>query len=60
MIPQFKIVYNYHEEYEKVYPERFEQEYGYLRKRVVEVIYKFLDCGLLGVCYFLFFEFVWK
>ena len=40
-------VFYYHEEYEKVYAERFEQEYGYLRKRVIEVIHKFLDCGIL-------------
>ena len=43
----YKIVFHYYEEYEKVYPERFEKEYGYLRKRVIEVIYKFLDCGIL-------------
>jgi len=43
----YRIVFHYHEEYEKVYAERFEKEYGYLRKRVMEVIYKFLDCGIL-------------
>lgn len=43
----YRVVFHYHGEYEKVYPERFEKEYGYLRKRVVEVIYKFLDCGIL-------------
>ncbi len=43
----YKIVFNYHEEYEKVYPERLEKEYGYLRKRVIEVVHKFLDCGIL-------------
>ncbi len=26
----YKIVFNYHEEYEKVYPKRYEKEYGYL------------------------------
>ena len=30
-----------------MYTERFEPEYDYLRKRVMEVIYKFLDCGIL-------------
>jgi Zn finger protein HypA/HybF involved in hydrogenase expression len=43
----YRIVFHCHEEYEKVYPERFEKEYGYLRKRVIEVINKFLDCGIL-------------
>ena len=43
----YKIVYHYHQEYEKIYPDRYEPEYGYLRKRVMEVIYKFLDCGIL-------------
>lgn len=42
-----KIFIHYHGEYEKVYPERFEKEYGYLSKRVIQVIYKFLDCGIL-------------
>jgi hypothetical protein len=43
----YKIVFHYHEEYEEVYPKRFEKEYGYLRKRVIEVVRKFLDCGIL-------------
>ena len=29
-----------------MWPECFEQKYGYLRKEVVRAIYAFLDCGI--------------
>lgn len=43
----YKIVFNYYEEYEQVYTDRYESEFGYIRKRVIEVVHKFLDCGIL-------------
>ena len=43
----YRIVFHYHEEYAKVYPDRYEPEFGYLRKRVIEVVHKFSDCGIL-------------
>ena len=43
----YKIVFNYHEEYESQYAERYEPEYGCLRNIIRDVIYKYLDCGIL-------------
>ena len=43
----YKIVYHYFKEYEEVYPDRYESEYGYFRKNISEVINKFLECGIL-------------
>ncbi len=43
----YKIVFNYYESYEEIYPERYEKEYGYFRTEVKESIKKYLDCGIL-------------
>jgi len=43
----YKIVYNYFEEYKNVYSERYENEYGYFRNIVSDVVEKYLECGLL-------------
>lgn len=32
-------------EFERVYPERYQEKYGFLRPVVREVVEKFLDCG---------------
>ena len=45
--PFYRLVYHNFEEYERVYEDRYEKEYGFFRTRVREVIYKFLDCGIL-------------
>jgi len=34
-------------EYEKVYPEKYENEYGFFRTIVKEIIQKYLNCGIL-------------
>jgi len=43
----FSLWNNYHEEYEKVYPEKYENEYGFFRTIVKEIIQKYLNCGIL-------------
>jgi len=35
------------ETFEQVYQERFEQKYGFFRPYVRQVIYRYLDCGIL-------------
>ena len=42
----YNIVYNLHEEYERVYNERYEDGYGYFRNIISEVICKYLECGI--------------
>jgi ribosomal protein S27E len=43
----YKIAYHYFEAYEKIYPERYEEEYGYFRKIITSTICKYLDCGIM-------------
>ncbi len=43
--PFFKIVRDRFEEFESVYPERFQQRYGYWRPVIRSSIDKFLKCG---------------
>jgi len=43
----YRITYQHFEEYEKVYPERYEEEYGYFRKIITATICKYLDCGIM-------------
>ena len=43
----YKIVYNHFQEYENIYPDKYEQDFGFLRKIVPKTIYKYLDCGIL-------------
>jgi len=42
----YRIIESRFEELERMWPESFEQKYGYLRKEVVRAIYAFLDCGI--------------
>ena len=42
----YRIIESRFEELEGIWPERFEQKYGYLRKEVMRAIYAFLDCGI--------------
>ena len=43
----YRIAYQHFEEYEKIYPERYEEEYGYFRKIITATICKYLDCGIM-------------
>jgi len=43
----YKIAYQHFEEYEKIYLERYEEEYGYFRKIITSTIGKYLDCGIM-------------
>jgi len=36
-----------HDEFEQVYDERFTTKYGFFRAYVKQVIYRYLDCGIL-------------
>ena len=38
---------DFFETFEQVYQERFEQKYGFFRPYVRQVIYRYLDCGIL-------------
>ena len=41
----YALVEDYYEEFERVYDERYQQQYGPWRKVIGEVLRKFLDCG---------------
>lgn len=43
--PLWKIVDQYYDEFERVYPERYEKTYGYWRPVIGDVVSKFLTCG---------------
>ena len=43
--PFFKIVRDHFDEFEKVYPERYQERYGYWRPVIRSSIDKFLKCG---------------
>lgn len=43
--PFFKIVRDHFDDFEKVYPERYQAKYGYWRPVIRSSIYKFLKCG---------------
>jgi len=43
--PLWKVVNRYYDEFERVYPERYEKTYGYWRPVTGDVIAKFLTCG---------------
>jgi hypothetical protein len=43
--PFFKIVRDYFDEFERVYPERYQERYGYWRPVIRASIEKFLKCG---------------
>ncbi len=42
----YRIIESRFEELEGIWPECFEQKYGYLRQEVTRAIYAFLDCGI--------------
>jgi len=47
----YRLVEEHCERFEQVYPERYEDRYGYFRSVIRETVYKYLDCGdLLVVC----------
>ena len=43
--PFYRIVEEYFERFEQVYPERYEDRYGYLRPVIRETVYTYLNCG---------------
>jgi hypothetical protein len=43
--PFFRIVQQYFDEFERVYPEKYEKKYGFWRKVIRSSIDKFLKCG---------------
>ena len=46
--PFYRLVEEHYERFEQVYPECYEDKYGYLRPVIRETVYKYLDCGDLG------------
>ena len=45
--PYYRCVEDRFEAFEHVYEERFERRYGFFRSYVKQVIYRYLDCGVL-------------
>jgi hypothetical protein len=45
--PYYQCVEDHFETFEQVYDERFERQYGFFRPYVKQVIYRYLDCGVL-------------
>jgi len=43
----YQCVQDHFEEFEQVYEERFERQYGFFRPYVAQVIRRYLDCGYL-------------
>ena len=43
--PFYRLVEEHYEQFEQVYPERYEDKYGYLRPVIRETVYKHLNCG---------------
>ena len=52
--PFFKVVRDHFEEFERVYPEKFQAKYGYWRPIIRSSIDKFLKCGDLKEGFFSF------
>ena len=42
----YRIIEGSFEEFERSYPDQFEDKYGYLRTEVMKALYSFLDCGI--------------
>ena len=42
----YRIIESSFEEFERSYPDQFEEKYGYLRTEVMKAVYSFLDCGI--------------
>jgi hypothetical protein len=45
--PYYQCIEDHFEEFEQVYEDRFERQYGFFRPYVKQVIYRYLDCGIL-------------
>ena len=45
--PYYQCVEDHFETLEQVYDERFAKQYGFFRPYVKQVIYRYLDCGIL-------------
>jgi len=45
--PYYQCVEDHFETFEMVYDDRFERRYGFFRSYVKQVIYRYLDCGIL-------------
>ncbi len=43
----YHCVEDHFEEFERIYDDRFPKKYGFLRPYVKQVIYRYLDCGIL-------------
>jgi len=43
--PLWQVVDQYYDEFERVYPERYEKRYGYWRPVIGDVVGKYLLCG---------------
>jgi len=43
----YQCVEDHFETFEQVYEDRFERQYGFFRPYVKQVIYRYLDCGVL-------------
>jgi len=43
----YQCVEDHFEEFEQVYDERFSTKYGFFRAYVKQVIYRYLECGIL-------------
>ena len=46
--PYYQCVEDYFETFEQVYDDRFARQYGFFRLYVKQVIYRYLDCGILN------------
>ncbi|MCL5773321.1 MAG: transposase zinc-binding domain-containing protein [Firmicutes bacterium] len=45
--PLYQICDDYFEDFQRIYDEQYEEKYGYRRQMVQDVVYKFLNCGIL-------------
>ena len=43
--PFYQLVEQYYDEFERVYPERYQQKYGFWRPVIGDAVAKFLKCG---------------
>jgi hypothetical protein len=41
----YHLVEEHYEKFEQVYPERYEDRYGFFRPVIRETVYKYLNCG---------------
>jgi len=45
--PYYQCIEDHFEEFERIYDDRFPKKYGFLRPYVKQIIYRYLDCGIL-------------